>query len=1642
MGPEVDTTLAEGLLCDIDSLSTNEYFPGFLIVRYRQGVDMVAAESLLDSVGVTQVDAMKALPIARLKVNSGNDISVAATALADSALIQYVEPDYRCKLFETPARLIPDDTDFNELWGMHNVGQNGGTADNDIDAPEAWNITQGSTNVIIAVCDTGMELNHDDLVGNLWTNPNEIPGDGIDNDGNGYTDDVHGVNFAWQEFGYTNTVPNDDHGHGTHVSGTIGGVGNNSNGVVGVNWNCRIMALKIGGGAGVSPFAAAQAIEYAITNGARVSNHSWGGPTQSAAMHDAIVYAEAHNHLVICAAGNDGSDNDAVASFPCNDTTPNVISVAAADRNGKLASFSNYGATMVDLAAPGVDIFSSVPSNYVGHAASKYALMSGTSMATPHVVGVAGLLLAYAPDAPYDMIKEALLRGTVKSSVFAGKVSTGGHLNAYLALRQLGALWMEFDPDHFNLAPNGIQTVNVTFNAGGLLSSGLYQSDIVLESGVTVSNRIPVTLTVDPGPVPQIESIRIDDSVGGDGDGFAEPGETVDIYVTLHNVGTYSQPEAAGTISTTASGVTVNTADQSWDVVYSDSIKESKVASGVTFGGGVTSSVTFNLTVDDGVNGAWNDLSFTLEIVPRYGILGSVTRRSDGSGVAGAKVEYFGGATGFVLTDAAGNYSINGVVSGGYSVRASAVGYGRSSISRAVLAGADATAQLVLQDSEIALTPEVLEYRLPVGRTESDSTAAANSGAGAWDAEAFEIKALRAAIISDGTVLTGFEDMVRAMGMSCDSYTNNEAVGYTISPAFLAKYDLVVTDLNGADGTGRGVTALESLTLSSYVDDGGHLIMSGHNPMSAASESTLGGLLGSEVGGVMSVDVTEGEVQQYSLGNALFDGPFSTVEIGDMLPLTPATYDYATADTNSAISLLKAGKGDKITYRQSGSGDVLYWAGNASFGEWTSVGVLQDLIRNYMLALERDDVAWVECAFADPLSIGGGDTSNLTINVIAPQGIADAGSRSAGILFVGNSIGADMNALLLNADFAKSASFTAMSAAGVTRWDGSYLEGSGSEDSSIIQLIYAGPDGTNSPAGTDGGASGDDVILMTFDTEIAYARVGDGFELAPQDQGVFSRAFGHDLPAGAKLFVRAWDASTFQEAAAWGDSGLCSIQSLAVETNDFGAWVVGSTIDYPGPDLADLRDQNGDGIPDGWNVIFRGDPRQPIGPLTPEVTVESEIYSGLDNPGHMAVCSNWVFVADTDNSRVVVLDRELGSVVTTYGSYGSGDANLMSPRGLDVNPIPAASNKLSLAVADTGNHRVVLLKFDTDNQTLAFTGKFGSEGSADGSFKDPVDVALSESGLYVADSQEAGNETLCNHRVQRFSTTGVWEKTYTGFLRPMGVSVDAFGLIYVADTGNNRVICLSRSGNEMWKMESGGSVTFNWPTDIHVGRTGWIYITDCRNNRLVILDASDHPAKPVRFAGAYGTIGSDQGELRFPWGLAAAGISNMFYVADSGNDRVQLVSFVVDSDGDGMEDLWEDEMGLDPSDPNDAMVDTDGDGLGALAEFRIGTNPNLRDTDNDGLSDGYSVANAMDPAGPFVPHTGIHIDAAGQIPKDVLQWNIETGEVYKVEMALDLMQPEWFVQQVITGEVAGVYSWTNSVIPADPNYFYRVRRED
>jgi serine protease len=333
-------------------------------------------------------------------------VNIPKTLPVDSALaafrarsgVEFAQPDYKVTLDQTP-----DDPSVGSLWGL-----------DAIHAPDAWNTGTGSGRTIVAVIDSGIAYNHPDLKANIWHNPGEIPGNGIDDDHDGYVDDVVGWDFV-----HHNNNPMDDNGHGTHVAGTIGAVGDNGIGVAGVAWHTKLMALKFLDSSGSGYLSdAVRALNYAVAKGAKVVNASFGGGGYDAAMATALANARAKGVIVVAAAGNDGTDNDVNPVYPANYTGDNLVAVAATDRNDRLASFSNYGRSTVDIAAPGVSIYSTLPNG-------KYGTYSGTSMATPHVAGAMALVWDAHPTWTYKQVIAAVLNTADRLSTLNGKVAAG-----------------------------------------------------------------------------------------------------------------------------------------------------------------------------------------------------------------------------------------------------------------------------------------------------------------------------------------------------------------------------------------------------------------------------------------------------------------------------------------------------------------------------------------------------------------------------------------------------------------------------------------------------------------------------------------------------------------------------------------------------------------------------------------------------------------------------------------------------------------------------------------------------------------------------------------------------------------------------------------------------------------------------------------------------------------------------------------------------------------------------------------------------------------------------------------------------------------------------------------------------------------
>jgi subtilisin family serine protease len=405
------------------------------------------AASLLSNLPMTVVRGL-GLPGQLLVSGAGSTASAVNEALAASPLLATFQFDT-----EISGSQLSNDPDLNSglhttalsQYALYNIGQSQGAADADIDADLAWDINTGSSNVVVAVIDSGVYYTHPDLAANVWTNTAETPGDGIDNDGNGKIDDVRGWDFENND-----NNPVDDHGHGTHVAGAIGAVGNNSLGVTGVNWNTSILPVKFLDENNVGSVAKAiEAVNYVTMLrthnevNVRVINASWGGAgADSPALRAAIAAAGDAGILFVSAAGNGdvfgrGQNIDEFPFYPASYSLNNMLVVAATDRNDQLATFSNYGVNSVDIAAPGLSVWNTDLFIDGATTIANYGVRSGTSMATPLVAGVAALAWSWAPTASLSEVRDAILAGGDSLSTLQGKVASGKRLNAYGSLLSL-----------------------------------------------------------------------------------------------------------------------------------------------------------------------------------------------------------------------------------------------------------------------------------------------------------------------------------------------------------------------------------------------------------------------------------------------------------------------------------------------------------------------------------------------------------------------------------------------------------------------------------------------------------------------------------------------------------------------------------------------------------------------------------------------------------------------------------------------------------------------------------------------------------------------------------------------------------------------------------------------------------------------------------------------------------------------------------------------------------------------------------------------------------------------------------------------------------------------------------------------------
>ena len=423
----VSSSLAGGPQSQFPQGVSTTYVPHEILIRYTNRSDMNNSgilgqiQSLIGGSGFVQ-KIYKNLPITWIH-SENYTVSQLISKFRQLPGVEAVAPNYIRHI-----QGATNDTYYNDLWAIENNGQNNGTVDADIDGKEAWDIERGSHDVVVAVLDTGIDYNHPDLADNMW-------------DGSAYNIPHHGWDFAGDSNGNNDDDPNpgndDDLKHGTHVAGTIGAVSNNNRGTAGVSQLVSLMAVKVfrpnGYAYDSDILEGVDFVADLADQGVNIVaiNASYGGGGASNVMKDAIEDLGNKGVVFCAAAGNEDNDNDTEASYPASYDLDNIIAVAATDRNDELASFSNYGETSVDVAAPGVAIMSTIPGN-------DYASWNGTSMATPHVAGLVALLAAYNPNSTVAERIQAISSSVDHIDSLEGKVATSGRINAKAALEAIG----------------------------------------------------------------------------------------------------------------------------------------------------------------------------------------------------------------------------------------------------------------------------------------------------------------------------------------------------------------------------------------------------------------------------------------------------------------------------------------------------------------------------------------------------------------------------------------------------------------------------------------------------------------------------------------------------------------------------------------------------------------------------------------------------------------------------------------------------------------------------------------------------------------------------------------------------------------------------------------------------------------------------------------------------------------------------------------------------------------------------------------------------------------------------------------------------------------------------------------------------
>lgn len=500
------------------SKRVHDYVEGRILVQMRPGARinrepgpltdrvMPVVDAEVEPLGDVEMDGLYVV-----KVTDGLSVEEAVQVAQSDPRVEFAEPDYILR-----PSITPDDAFFNMQWGLHNTGELNGIVGADIAATQVWDVTQGSQDVIVAVIDTGTDLSHPDLQANAWVNPGEVAGNGVDDDGNGFIDDINGWNFHDNN---NNIGPAGDF-HGTHVAGIVGAVGNNATGVTGVAWRVKLMALKFISGLEGSTSDAVKALNYATAQrkrgeNLRVINASWGGPGNSNALRKAIKKAGKAGILFVNSAGNGGDDSfgddlDVTPDYPAAWSVDlnTIISVAALDRSDNLPSFSNFGHKTINVGAPGVQVLSTFPGG-------GYNFLSGTSMAAPHVSGTAVLIWTREPGLTPSQVRQRIISSAQPILALGSKSTSAARVNAFNAVtgtapsvpapginhietskKVLTLDGIGFRDDSTQIDVNGVVLSKVKFSSNYQLSNSTFTRATVKLGKTSMNALFPIGIAV------------------------------------------------------------------------------------------------------------------------------------------------------------------------------------------------------------------------------------------------------------------------------------------------------------------------------------------------------------------------------------------------------------------------------------------------------------------------------------------------------------------------------------------------------------------------------------------------------------------------------------------------------------------------------------------------------------------------------------------------------------------------------------------------------------------------------------------------------------------------------------------------------------------------------------------------------------------------------------------------------------------------------------------------------------------------------------------------------------------------------------------------------------------------------------------